>query len=256
MSEGSGRATGPLAAGARAVFHVNVNCSELAPSLDFYRGFGLEPTVHTAPEDAQPGEAFGLEAAQWDAWILAGADGYGGPVLDLLEWRVPGPGRPVDGGGFRALHLAGRGRSSARDPDGTAIVVVGGERPAIRGVTVACSDVERSERFYVAALGLTAVAPGILADDRGADVFTVALEPADGPIVPRAANDLGIYRLAFLTEDLDADCARLDALGTRRYSDPATLEMGPGLPPLRAVFFADPDGTTLELIEPPAGAAS
>ena len=44
--------------------------------------------------------------------------------------------------------------------------------------------------------------------------------------------------------------------GARRYSPPATLDMGPGLPPLRAVFFADPDGTTLELIEPPADAGS
>jgi hypothetical protein len=27
--------------------------------------------------------------------------------------------------------------------------------------------------------------------------------------------------------------------------------MGPGLPTLRALFFADPDGTTIELIETP-----
>jgi hypothetical protein len=27
--------------------------------------------------------------------------------------------------------------------------------------------------------------------------------------------------------------------------------MGPGIPPLRALMFEDPDGTVLELIQPP-----
>jgi catechol 2,3-dioxygenase-like lactoylglutathione lyase family enzyme len=236
------------------VFHVNVNCSDLAASLDFYRGFGLEPTVRTAPEQPQPGDAFALELAQWDAWILAGADGYGAPVLDLLEWQVPKPGRPVDGGGFRAVHLAGAvpARTDTVDPDGTTVIVTPGDRAAVRGVTIACSDVDRAQRFYEAALGLAPAGRGTLADPRGPDVFTVELEPAAGTATPKAANDLGVYRLAFLTAALEADCARLDELGARRYSPPATLDMGPGLPALRAVLFADPDGTTLELIESPA----
>jgi catechol 2,3-dioxygenase-like lactoylglutathione lyase family enzyme len=250
--------TAPPAEHVRRVFHVNVNCSNLGSSLDFYRGLGLEPTVRTAPEHPQAGAAFGLERAQWDAWILAGGDGYDAPVLDLLEWKLPPPGPRVDDAGYRALHLGGGdvAPAAALDPDGTAIVLTAGSSPSVRGVTVACSDVERSERFYAAALGLSRAGPRTLADDRGPDVFAITLERTRGPIGRPAANDLGIYRVAFLTEDLDGDCARLDGLGARPYSPPATLEMGPGLPALRAVFFPDPDGATLELIEAPAARAS
>jgi catechol 2,3-dioxygenase-like lactoylglutathione lyase family enzyme len=239
---------------ATRVFHVNVNCSDLDASLAWYRSLGLRPTVRTAPTRPQPGGAFGLDAVQWDAWILAGGDGYDAPVLDLLEWQVPGPGRPVGDGGFRRLRLGCTDRRAvepASDPDGTRLTLEPADRPAVRGVTVACRDVAASRAFYEAALGLQALDERTLADDRGPAVFTVELEPTDGLIAARAANDLGICRLACTTGDLDADAARLDALGARRYSDPAALDMGPDLPPLRALFFADPDGTTLELIEPP-----
>ena len=48
-------------------------------------------------------------------------------------------------------------------------------------------------------------------------------------------------------------CAELDRLGVE-HSGPCWLEMGPDLPMidgLNAVFFRDPDGTMLELIETP-----
>jgi catechol 2,3-dioxygenase-like lactoylglutathione lyase family enzyme len=71
------------------------------------------------------------------------------------------------------------------------------------------------------------------------------------PVRPRQATDLGPYRVALLTDDLDRDYQGLLAAGVTPYSPPATLDMGPGLPTLRAVFFPDPDGTTFELIERP-----
>ena len=70
------------------IFHVNVNCADLARSRAFYvDAFGLDAAVRTTPEAAQPGAAFGLDRAWWDAWILVGARGFEGGAIDLLEWR-------------------------------------------------------------------------------------------------------------------------------------------------------------------------
>src|SRR5437773_1136242 len=77
--------------GAR-IFHVNVNCSDLARSRAFYvDGCGLGEGVRTTPEQAQSGAAFGLDRARWDAWILVGPNGFDGGAIDLLEWQEPAP---------------------------------------------------------------------------------------------------------------------------------------------------------------------
>src|SRR5260370_38982485 len=78
--------------GVSRVFHCNVTCSPLDRSLAFYGDvLGLTPGVHTAPTSPQPGGAFGLDTAQWDARILTGESGYDGVALDLLEWQIPRP---------------------------------------------------------------------------------------------------------------------------------------------------------------------
>jgi len=59
------------------LFHVNVNCSDLERSRRFYvDGLGLTAGARTATEEAQPGAAFGLDRARWDAWILLGPNGF------------------------------------------------------------------------------------------------------------------------------------------------------------------------------------
>src|SRR5689334_21820798 len=74
------------------IFHVNVNCADLARSRRFYvEGLGLTEGVRTAPAAAGSGDAFGLERAWWDAWILVGSKGFEGGAVDLLEWREPSP---------------------------------------------------------------------------------------------------------------------------------------------------------------------
>src|SRR5262249_36611206 len=74
------------------LFPVNVNCSILDRSRRFYtEGLGLTVGAHTAPESAQPGTAFGLDVARWDASILLGPRGFEGGAIDLLEWREPRP---------------------------------------------------------------------------------------------------------------------------------------------------------------------
>jgi catechol 2,3-dioxygenase-like lactoylglutathione lyase family enzyme len=88
--------------------------------------------------------------------------------------------------------------------------------------------------------------------------FTVRLvqcqQPAtDSGSTPYAeANHLGIYRMAFLVEDVRASCEELQNQGVA--CPPAVfLDMGPEIPVdgVWAAFFPDPDGSCLELIEMP-----
>ena len=239
------------------LFHVNINCSDLDRSVVFYRDtVGLTPVVRTTPAHPQPGNAFGLEAAQWDAWIMAGSDGLEGVVVDLLEWKTPRPGRGTGEPGFQRLRLGvGPGGAPTKgpivDPDGTRLEIVADDGPRVAGVVIGCSELERSRAFYRDVVGLSPVGTSTFCDRRGPDVFAVELVGSPTPIQARAANDLGIYRLALLTDDIDRDYDILLAGHVRPSSPPATLDMGPELPNLRALLFPDPDGAMLELIEQP-----
>jgi catechol 2,3-dioxygenase-like lactoylglutathione lyase family enzyme len=239
------------------IFHVNVNCSDLETSLAFYRDrIGLTASVRTTPRHPQAGAAFGLDMAQWDAWIMSGG-GLDEVVLDLLEWKVPRSSHPRNPGGFRRLRVGAHPDSplaseGAVDPDGTSLEIVARDRARVAGVVVGCSDLEASQAFYRNVLGMSSSATSTYADARGPEVFSIELTSVAVAPRPRVATDLGLYRLAMLTDDLDHDYDALTAAGVRPYSPPASLDMGPGLPQLRALFFPDPDGTTFELIEQPA----
>ena len=76
-------------------------------------------------------------------------------------------------------------------------------------------------------------------------------KPIGRPLVE--ANHLGLFRMAFMVDDARGSCAELDRLGVP-HSGTCHLDMGPDVPiegGLYAVFFRDPDGTCLELIETP-----
>ena len=221
------------------MIHINVNCSDLERSTAFYRDtLGLSVITHTAPEAPQDGAAFGLGQAQWDAYIMGGADGFGRPVVDLLQWIIPTPlPRPeADACGFRVLRAGpsdGPGRHLT-DPDGTAVQLVSGP-PGFSGVVIGCSDLDASQRFYSEVVDLGDF---------------VELVPGRGPAAPHA-NTLGMWRLALSTDDIDRDVAFLRRAGVHCRSDAVAMSMGPGLPTIRFVLFSDPDGTTLELIQRP-----
>ncbi len=170
-----------------------MNCADLERSRAFYTaGLGLEIGAHTAPETAQPGAAFGLDRARWDASILLGPNGYDGGAIDLLQWHEPAPvGAPPAGlveTGFQRLGLrvpdldvalaavAAHGGqvwsaplthtrpdgaeiriAMANDPDGTAIELVEGGATALSFVAITCADPARSFDFYVG-LGFREVA--------------------------------------------------------------------------------------------------
>jgi len=164
------------------------------------------------------------------------------------------------------------------DPDGTMVELVGeaGIADKFSFLAVNCADLDRSVDFYSSVLGFTPLArfaPGpqdgellgvdgeiefemaYLDDPRAAGAFALDLvqwkAPRSGGSPSREANRLGPFRLAFLTDDIDRDHDALVGQGVQCWTGPARLEMGPGLPALRALLFDDPDGTVLELIEPP-----
>jgi len=259
--------------GISAVLHINVNCSDLDRSVEFYRQVaGLTPISHTAPESAQPGGAFGLDSAQWDAWIMAGPLRFGRPVVDLLEWKVPPPsGRPARRGerlGFETLRLSvpdveaamaaaasfggvTTGPAGCEDPDGAILELVPGAGGPV-GVTVRCADPVRSQLFYSEVIGLEPDGAETLRDETTGFTFELLPAMAVAP-APVPATSLGMWRLAFATDDVRRDVDALAGRGVASLSPAVTMSMGPGMPELSFVCFPDPDGTMLELIErPPA----
>jgi catechol 2,3-dioxygenase-like lactoylglutathione lyase family enzyme len=304
-----------MAVALQRVMHVNMNCSDLKRSLEFYRELlVLQPFVHTAAFP-QPGDAFGMQGdVQWDAHILQDARGFDGPSLDLLEWKQPKPaGSPYDKpnhlGMFRLCALApdldavfDRAKALGadcvappmevpldsqlapkarvllcRDPDGQMLEFI--EHPGaarLMHVNINCSNVARSCEWYERVLGLevrdssnpgpvSGVAFGIEGDVEwdarflfvpGRDDFAIDLlewkkpTPVGRPY--SRANHLGLYRLAFLVENVYESFDELTRLGIE-CPPPAKLDMGPTIPidGVLALFFSDPDGTCLELIETP-----
>lgn len=291
------------------VAHCNVNCSNLSRSLAFYRDLvGLRPGIHTNPPP-QDGAGFGLEGQiQWDAYMMSGTVG---PVVDLLEWKLPKPtGTPYEQanhlGLFRlcfmvpdvgALYerllaqnvscLSPPFRYSVdaaggfevnmfmcRDPDGTVLEFVEVEVSGTRLIhaNINCSELERSLEWYERVLGLEVIgrsnpgpSPGegfgfegnvewnaaFLAREADPSGFFVDLLEWKNPKpIGRSygsANHLGIYRMAFTVRDAQASYEELRSQGVT-CRPPALLDILPEVR-VRAVFFPDPDGTTLELIE-------
>jgi len=65
----------------------------------------------------------------------------------------------------------------------------------------------------------------------------------------QALNDVGIARIALITEDLDADIQTLRQHGVELVSEQPAEARGPGGSPVRFICFRDPDGNTLELVQ-------
>jgi catechol 2,3-dioxygenase-like lactoylglutathione lyase family enzyme len=137
------------------------------------------------------------------------------------------------------------------------------------GITV--SDLERGIDFYHGTLGLGFVnEPSPVFDDPalgaavgvpGAALRQVSLalggvilelleyirpeSPVDAPL---PQNALGAQHVAFLVDDICAKKAELEAKGVTFFSDVNVVDEGV-LAGWRWVYFSDPDGNALELIE-------
>lgn len=163
----------------------------------------------------------------------------------------------------------------ANDPDGISLELFQGRGPQLSFVSVVCADLDQSVAWYER-LGFSQIARfpsagsdgGPLRIDGRYEFEEVLLRPPGGGDVsvmlagfstpaataeaPRAANAVGIWRVAYLVDELDARCSSLRAAGVAMLSEPVTMSMGAGLPELRFVCLRGLDGEVLELIERPA----
>jgi glyoxylase I family protein len=137
------------------------------------------------------------------------------------------------------------------------------------GITV--SDLERGIDFYHGVLGLGFVnEPSPVFDDPalgpavgvpGAALRQVSLalggvtlelleysRPESPVAAPLPQNALGAQHVAFLVEDIHAKKAELEAKGIEFFSDVNIVDEGV-LAGWRWVYFSDPDGNALELVE-------
>jgi catechol 2,3-dioxygenase-like lactoylglutathione lyase family enzyme len=137
------------------------------------------------------------------------------------------------------------------------------------GITVA--DLERSLEFYVGILGLElAGGPTEIFDDEnlgpavgvpGARLRCALLRLGDGllellqyhapasPVeTPLPQNALGAQHVAFAVDDVHACKQALEAQGVEFLADVTVVDDGP-LAGWRWVYFRDPDGNALELVE-------
>ena len=71
-----------------------------------------------------------------------------------------------------------------------------------------------------------------------------------GEDIPLETNRTGVGHWAFQVDDLRAEYARLAALGVRFKSEPNYIAAGVNQGGY-AVYFTDPDGITLEMVQPP-----
>lgn len=205
-----------------------------------------------------------------------GLRALGFEVTDLAAAR-----ERVTACGGRVAEAAGP-LCAASDPEGTALWLRQGSRARLAFVELSCSELERSLRFFREVLGLEAGIPrserlpGAGVGRRGEiawravslgiagqpDGFRVELtqwqQPAAHGRPSAEANRLGLFRMALLVRDIERCHAELKGLGIAQLSAPALLDLGPACPApsCHALFFRDPDGACLELIEVPANPAS
>jgi catechol 2,3-dioxygenase-like lactoylglutathione lyase family enzyme len=216
-------------------------------------------------------------------WRVPGPSGspaaLGEPGFDRLVVTVPDldgvlAAAQAAGGTIAAGPQAGSPSAMVRDPDGVRIQVVEGDRTRLVRVVVTCTDLDDAFVYYRDLLGLLpegepatvdepAALHGLAADarvrraclrDPGSPFVVELVQWLDPPPgVPsarvRAANELGLFRMAWSTDD----CARDESIIRDGRSVPFApaggLSVGDDLPRLQVLFWPGPSGECLELIE-------
>ena len=77
------------------------------------------------------------------------------------------------------------------------------------------------------------------------------LAPPDCKHVDVRPCDIGFVHVAFTVDDLDAVLNKIASSGWKAAGKPQTLQSGPNAGK-RVVYVRDPDGTTIEFMQPPA----
>jgi catechol 2,3-dioxygenase-like lactoylglutathione lyase family enzyme len=137
------------------------------------------------------------------------------------------------------------------------------------GITVA--NLERSLAFWRDVLGFELShrphQTGVLASEitgvNGAEISIAVLKgyghkielleylaPPDRQHLRPRPCDVGSVHVAFVVDNLDAVLERIAAAGWKAAGNPQTLKSGPNAGK-RVVYVRDPDGSTIEFMQPP-----
>ena len=91
-------------------------------------------------------------------------------------------------------------------------------------------------------------------EDAGSLFAVTLVEWLDPPVDPasvrvRGANELGLFRMAWSTDDCARDEAIVRAAGSEPFAPTASLSVSDDIPLLEVLFWPGPDGECLELIQ-------
>jgi catechol 2,3-dioxygenase-like lactoylglutathione lyase family enzyme len=109
-------------------------------------------------------------------------------------------------------------------------------------------DMQKSLDFYQNLLGARVVYEGYIPPSKTKVRYLLisgGLIELLGPEEPAADAVFGITHIAFMSNDLDADYARITGLGYSGFVAPKVAGSGVG----RLAFFGDPNGVRIELIQ-------
>jgi len=114
----------------------------------------------------------------------------------------------------------------------------------IEHTAIAAKDVERLAAFYVQTLGFQINHRGKTAIFvKASDGSMIEIIPADGEAAEATLKTPGIRHLALTVTGFEAECERLTKAGVT-FLEPPVVKGGNKL-----VFFRDPEGNLLHLIE-------
>lgn len=117
----------------------------------------------------------------------------------------------------------------------------------IEHAAIAAKDVERLADFYVQTLGFEINHRGKTAIFvKASDGSMIEIIPADGELAEATPTTPGLRHLALTVTGFEAECERLTAAGVA-FLEPPMIKGGN-----KVVFFRDPEGNLLHLIERPA----
>jgi len=160
------------------------------------------------------------------------------------------------------------------DPDGVRVQLVEGGSTRLAWVVVTCTDLDRAFTYYRELLGLLpeeepvgghepAGLHGLTADasvrrarmrDPGSPFVVELVQWLDPPTGAsgahvRTANELGLFRMAWSTDDCVRDEEVVRAGGSVPFAPTGSLSVGDDLPRLQVLFWPGPSGECLELIQ-------
>jgi catechol 2,3-dioxygenase-like lactoylglutathione lyase family enzyme len=148
------------------------------------------------------------------------------------------------------------------DPDGVRVQLVEGDNTRLARVVITCTHLDRAFTYYRDVMGLQPQGEPVTdasvrcarLQDRGSGFVVELVQWLDPPPGAsgshvRNANELGLFRMAWSTDDCARDEAVVRAGGSVPFAPTGSLSVGDDLPQLEVLFWPGPSGECLELIE-------